>query len=72
MIFELTRKCEEEIEPQEYVTKIILAKSEIEAREIANKNTSFEGKIWTDIEKVECTEIITDSESRVIVEIMAD
>ena len=42
----------------EHDAKVIRAKSEKQAREIANENTGDEGKIWGDKKEVTC-EIVT-------------
>ena len=44
----------------EYDRKLIRAKNEDHAREIANTNTGDEGRIWTDKKLVQC-EIVTVS-----------
>ena len=54
MIFVLIQK---DAEPNEHYMKIVRAVSESEAREIANKETGFEGDIWSDDKKVDCKQI---------------
>lgn len=43
----------------EFDAKVIVAKDELEAREIANMNVGDEGRIWTDPTKVRCKKINT-------------
>lgn len=41
----------------EYYGKVIVAKDEWRAREIANENVGDEGKIWNDPTRVSCKEV---------------
>ena len=47
----------------EYDAKIVRARSEGSAREIADKEPGDEGKIWTDPELVSCEKITPSGES---------
>lgn len=64
MIYLLSRKSKYDYD--EYDAKVIRAKNPKEAREIANKYTGDEGKIWTDTELVSCEKINLVGTSREI------
>lgn len=66
MIYILERT--DEIGWDEYTGKVVRAESEQEARDIANKKTGDEGKIWTDTTKVTCEQVATDGASGAILE----
>lgn len=57
MIYKLTRKTRSY---DEFDGKIIRAKSEIEARCIANEHTGDEGRVWLDDKEVKC-EVISEN-----------
>jgi len=38
----------------EYSARVIIAKNEQRAREIANENIGYEGQIWADASRVTC------------------
>jgi len=49
----------------EYGAKVIIAKSEARAREMANEQVGDEGQIWTDESQVTCT--IVDLKKEMVV-----
>lgn len=49
----------------EYGAKVIVAKNEARAREMANEQVGDEGKIWTDETQVTCT--IVDLKKEMVV-----
>ena len=61
MIYKLTRT--DNIDYEQYESKIVRASSEKEAREIANQDVGWEGKIWTNPNCVKCDEVNPDGPS---------
>jgi hypothetical protein len=47
----------DECQYEEHIEKVVMARSETRAREIANANCGIEGKIWHDLEKVSCKKV---------------
>lgn len=62
-IFLLERK---ECGWDEYDAKVIVAKNEQRAREIANQNVGDEGQVWTDESQVTCKIVEVKSEGEVL------
>ena len=50
----------------EYVAKVIRAKTAKEARFLANQDVGYEGKVWTDTDIVRCRKINPDGKNKVI------
>jgi len=65
-LYLLTR--EETAYYDEYDSKLIRAKSQKQAREIANENVGDEGKIWDDKKLVKSTIIVNHGEVGVVIE----
>ena len=55
------------VEYDEYDSKLIRAKSEKEAREIASRHLGDEGSIWDEPEFVECVRVYSSGESMEII-----
>lgn len=67
-IYLLERK---ECSYDEYGLKVIVAKNEARARELANEQVGDEGRIWTDASQVTCTKVDTKKEMVVAAEFHA-
>lgn len=50
----------------EYDAKVVIAKNEQRAREIANENVGDEGKLWTDTSQVTCKIVEVKVEGEVL------
>jgi len=55
----------------EYGLKVVIAKNEARAREMANEQVGDEGQIWTDASQVTCTIVDTKKEMVVAAEFHA-
>jgi hypothetical protein len=55
----------------EYGAKVIIAKDEARARELANEQVGDEGQVWTDASQVTCTIVDTKKEMVVSAEFHA-
>lgn len=64
MIYLLTRTGR--FNYDEYDSRVVRAKDESEAREIANRHVAGEGQIWNDYELVSCTQVSDSGVSDVI------
>lgn len=62
MIWKLTRK--DSVGYDEYESKIVRAKSEKEARRIANKKVGDEGPLWEDPTYVSCERVLVHGPSK--------
>ena len=63
-IYVLLRK--DEVGWDEYDSKVIVAKNEKRAREIANQHVGDEGEMWTDPNLVMCEVVDTTTEREVV------
>ena len=68
MIYILDRADKAGIRYDECFSKVIRARSEQEARDIANASSGDEGQLWTDPVKVTCEMIEADGASGTILE----
>lgn len=51
----------------EYASKVIVAENEARARQLANENAAdFEGRIWEDVDLVECEVVNTEKEDVIL------
>lgn len=67
-LYLLRRKDFDNISYDEFVSRLIRAKSATRAREIANQNVGDEGTIWQNPEAVECQIVFNTGEEGVIIE----
>lgn len=65
-IYLLKRVNEDKIYYDEYISKVVSAKNEEEARSIANQETADEGKIWNNPKKVDCRQITSKEPKGII------
>ena len=56
----------DDVDYDECAAKLIRAKTEFQAREIANKNIGDESAMWTDKDKVRCVVITSKGEPEII------
>ena len=52
----------------EYLTKLVRAKNEKQAREMANERVGDEGRIWTNPNKVSCETLSRKGDPEIIIE----
>lgn len=63
MIWKLTRTGTPRVGYDEYDSKVIRAKTEDEARKIANQSVGDEGRLWDDPVCVKCERVFADGDS---------